>query len=201
MKDDVISQESCKRKEVKDESSAEEKKKHDNNAYVVIVYPICSRVQLCKSINFITSNTSCQIYDAEPGDNNHYGELIESTGNSVVAASTFPEELAGPCKGHGCKLTEVCIPQSPTYTCIPVFVHFIENSQRRRLRDFDIIVGTSLNNMHLCTQYAGPAQLGEHLVVRCQFDEKARYVKLMLRGTNTLHMAEVKVYAPYDYSG
>ena len=51
----------------------------------------CSRLQLCKSINFITSNKSCQIFDAEPGESNYHGKLIESTGNSFVAASTFPE--------------------------------------------------------------------------------------------------------------
>ncbi|CAG2196649.1 unnamed protein product [Mytilus edulis] len=153
----------------------------------------CSRLQLCKSINFITSNKSCQIFDAEPGESNYHGKLIESTGNSFVAASTFPEELAGPCKGHGCKLTEVCIPQSPTYTCIPVFVQSFEKSQRRRLHDLDIMAGTSLNNLHLCTHYAGPAELGEHIVLGCQYEEKARYVKLTIRGTEYLHVAEVKV--------
>ncbi|XP_052084050.1 uncharacterized protein LOC127721336 [Mytilus californianus] len=91
----------------------------------------CSRVQLCKSINFIISNKTCQINDAEPGESNG-GELIESAGNSFVAASTFPEELAGPCKGHGCKSTEVCMPQSPTYSCIPLFVQFNENRQRKK---------------------------------------------------------------------
>ncbi|CAG2234590.1 unnamed protein product [Mytilus edulis] len=232
----------------------------------------CSRLQLCKSINFITSNKSCQIFDAEPGESNYHGKLIESTGNSFVAASTFPEELAGPCKGHGCKLTEVCIPQSPTYTCIPVFVQSFEKSQQipltevaygksckqsstagveyaskavdgdlntyghtnqdhspywivdlgkfyqvkqieifnrnrgsidagRRLHDLDIMAGTSLNNLHLCTHYAGPAELGEHIVLGCQYEEKARYVKLTIRGTEYLHVAEVKVYALYDLSG
>ncbi|XP_052065378.1 uncharacterized protein LOC127705171 [Mytilus californianus] len=226
----------------------------------------CSRVQLCKSINFITSNKTCQINDAEPGESNG-GELIESTGNSFVAASIFPEELAGPCKGHGCKPTEVCIPKSPTYSCItvqfsknrhqirlwevaygkscqqsstagveyaskavdgdlntymhtnkdqspywivdlgkPYQIKLIEIFNRnkgsidtgRRLHDLDIIVGTSSNNMHLCTHYAGPAQLGDHLVFGCQYDEKARYVKLMIRGREFLHVAEVKVYALYE---
>ncbi|VDI14615.1 Hypothetical predicted protein, partial [Mytilus galloprovincialis] len=68
----------------------------------------------------------------------------------------------------------------------------------RRLHDLDIIVGTSLNNTHLCTQYAGPAELGEHLVLGCQCDETARFVKLMLRGREYLHVAEVKVYTLYD---
>ncbi|XP_063399360.1 uncharacterized protein LOC134683986 [Mytilus trossulus] len=64
-----------------------------------------------------------------------------------------------------------------------------------RLRDLDIIVGTSPYNMHLCAHYAGPAQLGDHIVLVCQYDETARYVKLMLRRRDFLHVAEVKVYA------
>ncbi|CAG2192692.1 unnamed protein product [Mytilus edulis] len=71
----------------------------------------------------------------------------------------------------------------------------------RRLHDLDIMVGTSLNNLHICTQYAGPAELGEHIVLVCQYEEKARYVKLTIRGTEYLHVAEVKVYALYDLSG
>ena len=51
----------------------------------------CSRVKVCKSINFISSNKSCQIFDAEPEESNYHGKLIESTGNSFVAASTFPK--------------------------------------------------------------------------------------------------------------
>ncbi|XP_063400105.1 uncharacterized protein LOC134684727 [Mytilus trossulus] len=214
-------------------------------------------------------NKSCQIFDDEPGETNYHGKLIKSTGNSFLGASAFPKELAGPCKGHGCKPNEVCFPLSLTYTCIPVYVQTIEKSQQspltevaygksckqsstagveyaskavdgdlntyahtdknhlpywfvdlgkffqvkrieifnrnrgsrdtgRRLHDLDIMAGTSLNNLHLCTHYTGPAELGEHLVFGCQYEEKARYVKLTIRGTEFLHVAEVKVYALYD---
>lgn len=52
--------------------------------------------------------------------------------------------------------------------------------------------------MHLCAYYAGPAQLGDHLVFECQHDEKERFVKLMIRGIENLHVAEVKLYALED---
>ncbi|XP_071139050.1 uncharacterized protein [Mytilus edulis] len=88
----------------------------------------CSRVQVCKSINFIAWNKTCQINDCEPVGNK-FG-LIESVGNSFVAASSLPKELAGPCQGHDCKINEVCTPQSPTYTCIPLLVVFAERRTR-----------------------------------------------------------------------
>ncbi|VDI21509.1 Hypothetical predicted protein [Mytilus galloprovincialis] len=68
-------------------------------------------------------------------------------------------------------------------------------SSGRRLHDLDIMVGNSSNAMHLCTHYRGPAELRAHLVLECQNDEKARYVKLMIRGIEYLHVAEVKVFA------
>ncbi|CAC5403367.1 unnamed protein product [Mytilus coruscus] len=88
----------------------------------------CSRVQVCKSINFIAWNKTCQINDAEPVGNDC--ALLESVGNSFVAASSLPKELAGPCKDHDCKVNEVCSPQSPTYTCVPLLVVFTERRTR-----------------------------------------------------------------------
>ncbi|OPL33813.1 hypothetical protein AM593_06408, partial [Mytilus galloprovincialis] len=52
----------------------------------------CSRVKICKSINFIAANKTCQINDAEPGESDC--ALVESIGNSFIAASTFPENFA-----------------------------------------------------------------------------------------------------------
>lgn len=49
----------------------------------------CSRVKVCKSINFISLNKTCQINEAEPGIGDC--ELRESFGNSFVAASTFSQ--------------------------------------------------------------------------------------------------------------
>ncbi|VDI02345.1 Hypothetical predicted protein [Mytilus galloprovincialis] len=77
----------------------------------------CSRVKMCKSINFIASNKTCQINYAEPGE--YYGGLVESLGNSFATASTFPKELAGTCQGHDCNLNEVCMPNGKTYYCFP----------------------------------------------------------------------------------
>ncbi|CAG2234595.1 unnamed protein product [Mytilus edulis] len=74
-------------------------------------------------------------------------------------------------------------------------------SSGRRLHDLDIMVGTSPHNMHICTQYKGPAQLKSHLVLECRDDERARYVKLVIRGKEYLHVAEVKVYALVNKSG
>ncbi|VDI22576.1 Hypothetical predicted protein [Mytilus galloprovincialis] len=39
-------------------------------------------------------------------------------------------ELAGPCKGHDCKVSEVCIPNSPTYTCVPLLDHTTGTRER-----------------------------------------------------------------------
>ncbi|XP_071123338.1 fucolectin-6-like [Mytilus edulis] len=69
------------------------------------------------------------------------------------------------------------------------------NSTGERLRDLDIIVGPSHNEMQICAHYVGPAQLGDHLLFTCGHVECARYVKLRLTGTDYLHVAEVKVYA------
>ncbi|CAC5359331.1 Fibrinogen C domain-containing protein 1-A,Ryncolin-1,Tenascin,Fibrinogen C domain-containing protein 1-B,Fibrinogen C domain-containing protein 1 [Mytilus coruscus] len=85
---------------------------------------LCTRIQVCKSINFIAWNNTCQINDAEPIGNND--GLIESVGNSFVAASTLPKELTGSCKGHDCKVREVCIPQKTTYICVPLLEVFPE---------------------------------------------------------------------------
>ncbi|XP_052066666.1 fucolectin-6-like [Mytilus californianus] len=73
-------------------------------------------------------------------------------------------------------------------------------STGERLRNLDIIVGRSHNEMHLCAHYVGPALLGAHLRFECGHDENARYVKLMLKRRDYLHVAEVKVYAVDDRS-
>ncbi|CAG2213936.1 unnamed protein product [Mytilus edulis] len=67
-----------------------------------------------------------------------------------------------------------------------------------RLRDLDIMIGSSHNEMQICAHYVGPAQLGDHLLFTCGHVECARYVKLRLTGTDYLHVAEVKVYAVND---
>ncbi|XP_063436790.1 fucolectin-4-like [Mytilus trossulus] len=94
---------------------------------------LCSRIKVCKSINFIALNNTCQINDAEPTGNED--GLIESVGNSFIAASSLPKEVAGPCKGHDCNGTEVCISQSPTYACVNMLEIFFE----RRTREGSIV--------------------------------------------------------------
>ncbi|CAC5391462.1 unnamed protein product [Mytilus coruscus] len=89
---------------------------------------LCSRIQICKSINFIARTYTCQINDAEPVGKKD--ELLKSVGNSFVAASSLQKELAGPCKGHDCKVNEVCIPQSPTYACVKLLEVIVENRTR-----------------------------------------------------------------------
>ncbi|XP_052080076.1 uncharacterized protein LOC127718147 isoform X10 [Mytilus californianus] len=88
----------------------------------------CSRVPVCKSINFIARSKTCQVNAAEPRE--AISELHESVGNSFVASSTFPKELAGSCQGHGCQLSEVCIPKATTYSCIPLIKQFHERRTR-----------------------------------------------------------------------
>ncbi|VDI33055.1 Hypothetical predicted protein [Mytilus galloprovincialis] len=56
--------------------------------------------------------------------------LIKSVGNIFIAASTFPKELAGSCKGHDCKVNEVCIPQSPNCICVPLLEAFVGRGTR-----------------------------------------------------------------------
>ncbi|VDI07272.1 Hypothetical predicted protein [Mytilus galloprovincialis] len=63
-----------------------------------------------------------------------------------------------------------------------------------RLHDLDITVGATENELKLCAHYVGPSENGEHLVFQCK-QEDIRYVKLMINGTEILHVAEVKVYA------
>ena len=49
---------------------------------------LCSRMKICRSINFIQHNKTCQINNAEPEESTAL--LIDSYGDSFVAASTFP---------------------------------------------------------------------------------------------------------------
>ncbi|CAC5392603.1 unnamed protein product [Mytilus coruscus] len=83
-----------------------------------------SRVQACKFINFIALNKTYKLNDVESEGINK--ERLDSVGNSFIAGSTFPQELAGSCKGHGCELSEVCVPTKTTYSCIPLIVQFEE---------------------------------------------------------------------------
>ncbi|XP_071124208.1 uncharacterized protein [Mytilus edulis] len=55
--------------------------------------------------------------------------LIKSVGNSFLATSTIPEEIAGPCKSHDCKVNEVCIPKSQNYICVPLLEGFAERGK------------------------------------------------------------------------
>ncbi|CAG2196677.1 unnamed protein product [Mytilus edulis] len=64
-----------------------------------------------------------------------------------------------------------------------------------RLRNLDIIIGISHNAMNLCAHYAGPSHTADHLVFKCGGVLPGRYVKLMIRKTEYLHVAEVKVFA------
>ncbi|CAC5359343.1 Ryncolin-4,Fibrinogen C domain-containing protein 1-A,Techylectin-5B,Microfibril-associated glycoprotein 4,Ficolin-2,Ficolin-1,Fibrinogen C domain-containing protein 1-B,Fibrinogen C domain-containing protein 1 [Mytilus coruscus] len=89
---------------------------------------LCSRVEVCKSINFLAWNKTCQINDAEPGEST--SGFIESTGNSFVAASTFPQQLAGQCKGNDCYCNEACMPRGPDYYCVPLPIKLSECSTR-----------------------------------------------------------------------
>ncbi|CAC5359342.1 Fibrinogen-like protein A,Ryncolin-4,Angiopoietin-related protein 7,Angiopoietin-related protein 1,Ficolin-3,Ficolin-1-B,Techylectin-5A,Ficolin-2,Ryncolin-1,Tenascin-R,Fibrinogen-like protein 1,Angiopoietin-1,Tenascin-X,Fibrinogen C domain-containing protein 1-A,Tenascin-N,Ryncolin-3,Tenascin,Fibroleukin,Fibrinogen C domain-containing protein 1,Fibrinogen gamma chain,Techylectin-like protein,Ryncolin-2,Techylectin-5B,Angiopoietin-related protein 2,Angiopoietin-2,Microfibril-associated glycoprotein 4,Fibrin len=101
----------------------------------------CSRVEVCKSINFIERNKTCQLNDAEPGESTC--RFIESTGNSFVAASTFPQQLAGQCKGNYCKCNEACMPRGPDYYCVPLPIKLSECSTQLRPRDCsDLPVGS-----------------------------------------------------------
>ncbi|CAG2209112.1 FCN [Mytilus edulis] len=93
----------------------------------------CSRVKICKSINFIAANKTCQINDAEPGKSEC--ALVESIGNSFVAASTFPQELAGQCKENNCKLNEACTPRGTDYYCVPLPIKVSEISTQLRPGD------------------------------------------------------------------
>ncbi|CAC5403533.1 Fibrinogen-like protein A,Ryncolin-4,Angiopoietin-related protein 7,Ficolin-3,Ficolin-1-B,Techylectin-5A,Ficolin-2,Ryncolin-1,Tenascin-R,Fibrinogen-like protein 1,Angiopoietin-1,Tenascin-X,Fibrinogen C domain-containing protein 1-A,Tenascin-N,Ryncolin-3,Tenascin,Fibroleukin,Fibrinogen C domain-containing protein 1,Techylectin-like protein,Ryncolin-2,Techylectin-5B,Angiopoietin-2,Microfibril-associated glycoprotein 4,Fibrinogen alpha chain,Ficolin-1-A,Ficolin-1,Fibrinogen C domain-containing protein 1-B,Ang len=95
----------------------------------------CSRVEVCKSINFIAWNKTCQINDAEPGESKC--RLIESAGNSFVAASTFPQKLAGQCERNDCKRNEACMPRGPDYYCIPLPFELSECSTPSDLRPRD----------------------------------------------------------------
>ena len=50
---------------------------------------LCSRLAVCQSINFIARNKTCQVNDAAPDGCTR--RLIDSPGNSFIAASTFPK--------------------------------------------------------------------------------------------------------------
>lgn len=42
------------------------------------------------------------------------------------------KDLAGSCKGEDCQqVSEICIPQGPTYTCVPLLEVFAETFEKR----------------------------------------------------------------------
>ncbi|CAG2213933.1 unnamed protein product [Mytilus edulis] len=62
----------------------------------------------------------------------------------------------------------------------------------KRLCDLDVLIGPYHNAMKLCAHYAGPSHTGDHLVFKCGLP--GRYVKLMMRTTEYLHVAEGYVF-------
>ncbi|CAC5383000.1 HMCN [Mytilus coruscus] len=115
---------------------------------------LCTRLKICKSINFITLNETCQINVAEP--NCSTSCLTNSVGDSFVAASALPKELAGICKGHACNITEICVPKSKSegylchpligYRIVPPNVHIPQSS-------YDVIIGQSVTLVCLVTSH------------------------------------------------
>lgn len=64
-----------------------------------------------------------------------------------------------------------------------------------RLRDLDISVGNSLDNMIVCVHYDGPGSDGEHHVFNLEKEIIGRYVKLQIISTaEYLQLTEVRVF-------
>ncbi|CAG2218921.1 Angiopoietin-related protein 1,Fibrinogen gamma-B chain,Ficolin-1-A,Angiopoietin-1,Fibrinogen C domain-containing protein 1,Ryncolin-1,Tenascin-N,Angiopoietin-related protein 7,Angiopoietin-related protein 6,Ficolin-3,Fibrinogen C domain-containing protein 1-B,Fibroleukin,Fibrinogen-like protein 1,Ficolin-1,Ficolin-1-B,Angiopoietin-4,Tenascin-R,Ryncolin-2,Techylectin-5B,Fibrinogen C domain-containing protein 1-A,Microfibril-associated glycoprotein 4,Fibrinogen-like protein A,Ryncolin-3,Fibrinogen gamma cha len=93
----------------------------------------CSIVKICKSINFISWNNTCQINDADPGVSTC--QLIRSVGNSFVAASNFPQKLAGQCNGNSCNVNQACMAKGIGYYCVALPMHSPESYTQLRPRD------------------------------------------------------------------
>ncbi|VDI73275.1 ficolin [Mytilus galloprovincialis] len=106
----------------------------------------CSRVEICKSINFIEWNKTCQINDAEPRESKC--GLIESTGNSFVAASTFSKKVAGQCERNDCMCNEACMPRGHEYYCVPLPITLSECSTHLRIRDCSDLPQGSLSGVY-----------------------------------------------------
>ncbi|XP_071136944.1 uncharacterized protein [Mytilus edulis] len=67
---------------------------------------------------------------------------------------------------------------------------------RDYIRDMDITVGPTTNNMTLCTHYSGPASTKDHLILKCKKPVDGRFVKLSRVGKNAvMAVAEVEVFA------
>ncbi|CAC5423528.1 unnamed protein product [Mytilus coruscus] len=161
---------------------------------------LCSRIKICKSINFITWTNTCQINYAEPEGN--MDGLNQSVGNSFVAVSSLAEELAGSCKGHDCTVNEVCIPQCPNYICVPLLEAFAGRGTRDLISTMLVHVGESLDTsqMELCGQFIGPGVKGQVMVTPCITFPRGYVVKLTSVNTvlKPLHLAEVEVYGVVD---
>ncbi|XP_052089038.1 uncharacterized protein LOC127725792 isoform X2 [Mytilus californianus] len=64
------------------------------------------------------------------------------------------------------------------------------------IHDMDITVGSTTNNMKLCTHYKGPASTKERIVLTCNKTVDGRFVKLSIFGEKSIMaLAEVKVFA------
>ncbi|CAC5374578.1 Fibrinogen-like protein A,Ryncolin-4,Angiopoietin-related protein 7,Angiopoietin-related protein 1,Ficolin-3,Ficolin-1-B,Techylectin-5A,Ficolin-2,Ryncolin-1,Tenascin-R,Fibrinogen-like protein 1,Angiopoietin-1,Tenascin-X,Fibrinogen C domain-containing protein 1-A,Tenascin-N,Ryncolin-3,Tenascin,Fibroleukin,Fibrinogen C domain-containing protein 1,Ryncolin-2,Angiopoietin-related protein 6,Angiopoietin-related protein 2,Angiopoietin-2,Microfibril-associated glycoprotein 4,Ficolin-1-A,Ficolin-1,Fibrinogen C dom len=81
------------------------------------------------------------------------------------------------------------------YNIERVEIYNHQNCCGERLRDLDTLIGPYHNDMKFCAHYAGPSHTGDHLVFKCGGVLPGRYVKLMMRTTEYLHVAEVKVFA------
>ncbi|CAC5404355.1 Fibrinogen-like protein A,Ryncolin-4,Angiopoietin-related protein 1,Ficolin-3,Ficolin-1-B,Ficolin-2,Ryncolin-1,Tenascin-R,Fibrinogen-like protein 1,Angiopoietin-1,Tenascin-N,Ryncolin-3,Tenascin,Fibroleukin,Fibrinogen C domain-containing protein 1,Ryncolin-2,Angiopoietin-related protein 2,Microfibril-associated glycoprotein 4,Fibrinogen alpha chain,Ficolin-1-A,Ficolin-1,Angiopoietin-4 [Mytilus coruscus] len=132
---------------------------------------LCTRLQICKSINFISLNKTCQINVAEP--NRSTSCLTKSVGDSFVAASALPKideylykvrlflpllikELAGICKGHTCNITEICVPKSKSegYQCHPLIGYrIVPPNVQIPQSSYDVIIGQSVTLVCLVTSH------------------------------------------------
>ncbi|VDI60366.1 Hypothetical predicted protein [Mytilus galloprovincialis] len=106
---------------------------------------LCTRLTICKSLNFISLNKTCQINIAEP--NCPTSCLSSSVGDSFIAASALPKELAGICKGHACNITEICVPrsQSEGYLCHPLIGYrIVPPKVYIPMSFYEVIIGQSV---------------------------------------------------------
>ncbi|CAC5399707.1 unnamed protein product [Mytilus coruscus] len=83
-----------------------------------------SNISDLNKINAITSMTNAENLTVDE----NFSVAVTESDNGTCESND--EELAGPCKDHDRKVNEVCIPQSPTYTCVELLEIFVERRTR-----------------------------------------------------------------------
>ncbi|VDI66990.1 Hypothetical predicted protein [Mytilus galloprovincialis] len=194
-----------------------------SSAYQIIVSDKDGETDLCKSVSNVVKNLEQKMTtqleqiltllqqrkDNECIKDLKFVETLQEVaeGKSVKQSSLYqgkyyPAELA--VDGNTGTFSHTKTEENPywwvdlgkLYKVKQIVVYSRTNCCGSYLKNMDVTVGPSLDNMSLCTHYKGPASTGEHFNLDCKAAMVGRYVKLSINRKNSImQLAELKVFA------